>query len=122
MIDATTEPGLNLGPTSKSVLSSAERQRRYRERKSVTKRSETLQAVTRNALTITSRVTDGNVTVLCARQDKIDIAFNDEGDAIITQTNWPDEDQIIIVSRENIGTFIDNLTDALGIPSFGRPA
>jgi hypothetical protein len=56
---------------------------------------------------------------LCASQDKIEITFDDDGDAVITQTCWPDEGQTIIVSRDNIGTFIDNLTDALGIPSFG---
>jgi hypothetical protein len=71
---------------------------------------------------VTSPVTDGEVMVLCASQEKIEITFNDEGDAIITQTRWPDEDQMIIVSRDNIPVFIDKLTDALGIPSFGRPA
>jgi hypothetical protein len=61
------------------------------------------------------------VTVLCAQQDEIEISFDEDGDAIITQKRWPDEDQTIIISRENIDTFIDRLTDALGIPSFGRP-
>jgi hypothetical protein len=61
------------------------------------------------------------VTVLCAQQDEIEIAFNKDGDAILTQKSWPDEDAVIIISRENIDVFIDRLTDALGIPSFGRP-
>ena len=64
---------------------------------------------------------DGGPTLLCASQDKITIAFDDEGNAAITQTRWPDEDQTIIVSRDNIEHFIDRLTDALGIPSIGGP-
>jgi hypothetical protein len=64
---------------------------------------------------------NGGATLLCAPQDKITIAFDDEGNAAITQTRWPDEDQTIIVSRDNIANFIDRLTDALGIPSIGGP-
>jgi hypothetical protein len=64
----------------------------------------------------------GKVMVLCASQDKIDVTFDSDGDLILTQTRWPDEDQTIVVSRDNIDTFIDKLTDAVGIPSFGRPA
>jgi hypothetical protein len=64
---------------------------------------------------------DGGPTLLCASQDKITITFDDEGNAAITQTRWPDEDQTIIVSRDNIENFIDRLTDALGIPSIGGP-
>jgi hypothetical protein len=124
MTDTTTAE-LEFHPKSTGTASTnAERQRRYRQR---AKRNacDCHERNDRNALTVTpsvtSRVTDGNVMVLCARQDKIEIAFDDDGDAIITQTNWPDEDQIIIVSRDNIPVFIDKLTDALGIPSFGRP-
>jgi hypothetical protein len=61
-------------------------------------------------------------TLLCASQDKIEFSLNDDGDAIITQSRWPDEDQIILISRANIPEFIDRLTDALGIPAFGGPA
>jgi hypothetical protein len=60
-------------------------------------------------------------TLLCAPQDKIEITFDDEGNASITQSCWPDEDQTILISRDNIDDFIDRLTDALGIPTFGRP-
>jgi hypothetical protein len=61
-------------------------------------------------------------TLLCAPQDKIEITFDDEGNAAITQSCWPEEDQTILISRDNIDDFIDRLTDALGIPAFGRPA
>jgi hypothetical protein len=61
-------------------------------------------------------------TLLCAPQDKIEITFDDEGNAAITQSCWPDEDQTILISRDNIDDFIDRLTDALGIPTFGGPA
>jgi hypothetical protein len=111
----TITADLEFHPNSTGTASTnAERQRRYRQRNAK-----------RNALTVTPPVTrnvtsSSDVMVLCARQDKIEIAFNDDGDAVITQTSWPDEDQIIIVSHDNIETFIDKLTDALGIPSFGR--
>jgi hypothetical protein len=60
--------------------------------------------------------------VLCAAQDKVEIAFDDDGDMIIKQSSWPEEDQVIIINSNNIQTFIDNLTDALGIGSFGGPS
>jgi hypothetical protein len=66
-------------------------------------------------------VTRDGATLLCASQDKIEITFDDEGNASITQSCWPDEDQTILISRDNIDDFIDRLTDALGIPTFGRP-
>jgi hypothetical protein len=65
--------------------------------------------------------TRDRATLLCAPQDKIEITFDDEGNASITQSCWPDEDQTIHISRDNIDDFIDRLTDALGIPTFGRP-
>ena len=61
-------------------------------------------------------------TLLCAPQDKIEFSLNDDGDAIITQSRWPDEDHVILISRANIPEFIDRLTDAIGIPAFGGPA
>jgi hypothetical protein len=64
---------------------------------------------------------DGGPTLLCASQDKIEIVFDDEGNAAIIQSSWPDEDQTILISRDNIPDFIDRLTDALGIPSIGGP-
>jgi hypothetical protein len=61
----------------------------------------------------------GGPTLLCASQDKIEIVFDDEGNASITQTRWPDEDQTIVVSRDNLSDFLDRLCDALGVPSMG---
>jgi hypothetical protein len=60
------------------------------------------------------------VLCLCPSQDRIEITF-DDGDAILTQSRWPDEDDVILIRRENIPDFIDRLTDALGVPSCGRP-
>ncbi len=70
----------------------------------------------------TSAVRLDGPTLLCASQDKIEISFDEEGNATITQVCWPDEDQTILVSRDNIADFIDRLTDAIGIPSIGGPA
>jgi hypothetical protein len=64
---------------------------------------------------------DEGVTVLCAEQSKITIEFDEEGNAILRQSEWPDDDAVILIRRDNIDTFIDKLTDALGIPTFGRP-
>ena len=120
MTDTTIEPDIH--PTSaETALTNAERQRRYRQRNAKRNACDRNERNERNALTVTSRVTGGDVMVLCASQDKIEITFDDDGDAIITQKRRPDEDQMIIVSRDNIETFIDKLTDAFGIPSFGRP-
>lgn len=59
--------------------------------------------------------------ILCAQQGEIRIEFDDDGNASIIQKNWPDEDVTIRIARENIDSFIDHLTDALGIPSIGGP-
>jgi hypothetical protein len=61
----------------------------------------------------------GRSTLLCAPQAQIEFGFNDRGDALLTQKSWPDDDVTIVVARENIGEFIDRLTDALGVPSVG---
>ncbi len=125
MTDTAIEPDIH--PTSaETALTNAERQRRYRQRNAKRNACDCHERNERNALTVTLPVTRnvtsaGDVMVLCASQDKIEITFNDDGDAVITQSRWPDEDQVIIVSHDNIETFIDKLTDALGIPSFGRP-
>ena len=66
-------------------------------------------------------VTRDDITLLCAPQDKIEFSLNEDGDAVITQSCWPDEDQTILISQANIPEFIDRLTDALGIPAFGGP-
>ncbi len=76
----------------------------------------------RDLVPLTTKDDRNGATLLCASQDKIEIMFDGEGNAAITQSSWPDEDQTILISRDNISDFIDRLTDALGIPTFGRPA
>jgi hypothetical protein len=56
-------------------------------------------------------------TVVCAKQNQIEISFDERGNAELRQTCWPDEDQTIHISRDNIQTFLDALCDALGILS-----
>ncbi|MBR1246151.1 hypothetical protein JQ609_04305 [Bradyrhizobium sp. AUGA SZCCT0169] len=63
---------------------------------------------------------DEGVTVLCPRQLEITVHFNEDADAVLRQANWPDDDDTIIIRRDNVPDFIDRLTDALGIPSIGR--
>jgi hypothetical protein len=114
MSDTATEPGLNLPAVTKDPTA-AERQRRYRQRKSGADRDESVTERNASPVTVTT-----DITVLCAEQSKITIEFNEGGDAVLRQSNWPEDDDTIIVRRDNIPEFIDRLTDALGIPAFGR--
>jgi hypothetical protein len=111
----------------------AERQRRRREKQRhrdsppVTDRDtvtakrdarDTKESVTPVTVTeepVTDR--DGAMMILCPRQSEIVAGFNESGDLIITQSNWPDDDSTIVVRAENISDFIDRMTDVLGIPS-----
>lgn len=63
---------------------------------------------------------DGDSIVL-TEQYATAIYFNPAGELVIRQRRWPDEDQFIFINRGFTDTFIDRLTDALGIPSFGGP-
>jgi hypothetical protein len=36
---------------------------------------------------------------------------------ILRQTDWPNEDAVIVIARDYLWTFIDRLTDQMGIPS-----
>jgi hypothetical protein len=115
MTATATELDLEIPSTP---LSNAERQRRFRERRSNNAR----QPRNEDDVQATNSVTaDEGVTLLCPAQWEVTIHFNEEGDAVLRQTNWPEDDDTIIVRRDNIAVFIDKLTDALGIPSFGRP-
>ena len=57
--------------------------------------------------------------ILCAQQGEIRIEFDDDGNASVIQKNWPDEDAVIRISRDNIQTFLDGVCDALGVGTFG---
>jgi hypothetical protein len=56
-------------------------------------------------------------TVLLPAQGKITISWNNEGGLILRQSDWPNEDAVIVIARDYLWTFIDRLTDAMGIPS-----
>jgi hypothetical protein len=56
-------------------------------------------------------------TVLLPAQGEIKIGWNEDGDMILRQSDWPNEDAVIIVARDYLDMFIDRLTDAMGIPS-----
>jgi len=122
MTDTTTESDTH--PTSaETALTNAERQRRYRQRNAKRNGHDRNGHNERNALIVTSPVTTSDgVMVLCPQQSKITIEFDEHGNAILRQSEWPDDDDVILIQRDNIPDFIDKLTDALGIPSFGRPA
>jgi hypothetical protein len=61
--------------------------------------------------------------IVLREQQSIAIYRNMHGGLVIRQERrrWDeDEDTCIIIAPENIGTFIDRLTDVAGIPSVGR--
>jgi hypothetical protein len=55
--------------------------------------------------------------VLLPAQGKITIGWNEDGDMILRQSDWPNEDAVIIIAYDYLEMFIDRLTDAMGIPS-----
>jgi hypothetical protein len=57
--------------------------------------------------------------ILCAAQSEIRIEFDDDGNASIIQKNWPEEDSVIRISRDNTQTFLDGVCDAFGVPTLG---
>ena len=59
--------------------------------------------------------------VVLHRQPAIACYINDAGGLTIRQErSWnEDEDTVIAIAPENVGEFIDKLTDVIGIPSFG---
>jgi hypothetical protein len=56
-------------------------------------------------------------TVLLPAQGEIIIGWNKDGGMILRQSDWPNEDAVIIIARDYVDMFIDRLTDAMGIPS-----
>jgi hypothetical protein len=65
---------------------------------------------------VTCDASEPTETVLLPAQGKITIGWNTDGDMILRQTDWPNEDAVIIIGRDYIDMFIDRLTDAMGIP------
>jgi hypothetical protein len=57
--------------------------------------------------------------ILCARQGEIQIEFDDDGNASLIQKNWPDEDSVIHIARDNLQTFLDGICDSFGVASMG---
>lgn len=45
----------------------------------------------------------------------------DIGEWVIKQKNWPQADGEIVINDEHVNVFLDALTDAMGVPSIGRP-
>jgi hypothetical protein len=63
---------------------------------------------------VTSDTSEPAETVLLEAQGKITIGWNADGDMVLRQSDWPNEDA---VTRDYLWMFIDRLTDAMGIPS-----
>lgn len=55
--------------------------------------------------------------VLLPAQGKITIGWNKYGDMILRQSDWPNEDAVIVIASDYLEMFIDRLTDEMGIPS-----
>lgn len=60
-------------------------------------------------------------SVVLPDQQAVAVYFNPAGELVIRQKQWPGDDQFIYIGPAFQNTFIDKLTDAMGIPSFGGP-
>jgi hypothetical protein len=54
--------------------------------------------------------------IVLHEQPRTAIYWNPNGALVIRQQNWPDEDVFVLIAREYLATFIDELTDFVGIP------
>jgi hypothetical protein len=65
---------------------------------------------------------DDRNAVLLSEQRAVAAYFNADDDLVIRQErSWcDDEDQIVVIHKDNIAAFIDKLTDICGIPSVGK--
>jgi hypothetical protein len=62
-------------------------------------------------------------SIILRPQPGVAVYYNKANELVIRQEALPghDEDHFVYVTSENQDTFIDKLTDALGIPSMGAP-
>jgi hypothetical protein len=62
-------------------------------------------------------------SIVVRRQTAVAIYHEPDGSLVIRQEReWNEEyDKCIVISPDNIDAFVDELTDAVGIPSVGRP-
>ena len=58
-------------------------------------------------------------SVALAEQRQTAVYWNTDGDLVIRQRYWPDDDALIIAA-DSVDRFIDKLTDVMGIPSAGK--
>jgi hypothetical protein len=62
-------------------------------------------------------------SIILRKQLPIAVYFNKQNELVIRQQSddWPDDDVFIVIAPQNIGDFVDKLTDIIGIPSVGKP-
>jgi hypothetical protein len=110
--DHTLQPDADADAQSKSALSGAERQRRYRKRH-------------RNVTPTDRNVTpkdgddvpdsDGQAEVILKRQDETSIYIDAEGSLVIEQQRWPDDQcDVIVIAEQCTQAFLDSICDKLG--------
>ena len=59
-------------------------------------------------------------SVALAEQRQTAGYWNTDGDLVIRQRCWPDDDALIFIAADSVDRFIDKLTDVMGIPSAGK--
>jgi hypothetical protein len=59
-------------------------------------------------------------SVVLHEQPRTAVYWNTDGQLIIRQYNWPDDDSVILIASNSIDEFIDKLTDLCGVPSVGK--
>ena len=61
-------------------------------------------------------------SVVLPDQHAVAIYFNPEGELVICQRNWPDDDTHVFINAGNIEGFLDKLCDVCGVLSAGNPS
>jgi hypothetical protein len=65
---------------------------------------------------------DDAEAVVLHEQPETAVYWNPNGDLVIRQRRWPDDDVFVVITEGSVDRFLDRLTDICGIPSVGGPA
>ena len=64
---------------------------------------------------------DDAEAVVLHEQPETAVYWNPNGDLVIRQRRWPDDDVFVVITESSVDRFLDKLTDICGIPSMGKP-
>jgi hypothetical protein len=64
---------------------------------------------------------DDAEAVVLHEQPETAVYWNPNGDLVIRQRRWPEDDVFVVITESSVDRFLDKLTDICGIPSMGKP-